>query len=113
MGSLTQLASSLLSAGPLLVVWVAMAGIGITRWQTHPRTSKLVVGAAGILLFAFVLGLILNLLIPEVMKRTGMGYSSMGMVYGAIGFVRSFLDAGAYALLIYAAYQGRQEYGEA
>ena len=110
---LTQMITSVLSGGPLYIVWLGAIGFAASKWQAHPRTSMLVCVAAGISIAASVIATVLGWLIPTVMQSAGIGYEMMSYLYGAIGFFHSIVNAAAFATLVYACYQSRQEFAEA
>jgi len=110
---LTSIITSLLSSGPLYIVWLGALGFAAMKWQAHPRTAMLVVIASAASLLSAIVAMFLTWVIPTVMSATGMGYEGMGWLYGAVGFFHSIISAAAFATLVYAAFQAREEYAPA
>lgn len=108
--SFMRIAMSVLSGGPLYLVWIGALVYAALKWKTNPRTAMFVGGAAAVELVASVLFMIINWVLPSLLERTGGGYEMMSMLFGFVGFAHSFISAAAFGLIVFAAFDGRSEY---
>ncbi len=108
--SFMRIAMSLLSGGPLYLVWIGALVYAAMKWKTNPRTAMFVGGAAAVELFASVLFTIINWILPSLFEHTGGSYETMSILFGFVGFAHSFISAAAFGVIVFAAFDGRPEY---
>lgn len=111
--SATTLLSTVFATAPAWLVWFGAVVFALMRWKQHPRVSMLVAGAAALSFLASVAFGVTYLLLPRLLGSSGMSYTAYGLVYGVLGFFRAVIEAGAFAMLVFAAYAGRTEYESA
>lgn len=105
-----RLAMGFLSSAPLYFVWIGALVYAALKWKTNPRTAMFVGGAAAVELFASVLFMIINRILPTLFEHTGGSYETMSILFGFVGFAHSFISAAAFGLIVFAAFDGRSEY---
>ncbi len=105
-----QFLGFLLSSIPTILACAAGIVLAAVTWKRHPRVSRLLVIAFAVL---FVLpglaALESALLVPALVRNSGA--RSAGVLFGILGFGRSLVVGGAYALLAWAALAGRRTPG--
>ena len=108
MPDIAVLGLSLAHLLPLVAVWVTGVVVAVTRWERHPRTSRLVVLGIGLLLVLTVISRILSVLLPVYLSdRAELTNEQMGWVLGGLAFLWSTLTAGVWVLLLLAIFGER------
>lgn len=96
----------LASAAPLLLVWSVGIILAVTRRHEAPATFRLVLIALVLLLLTGVVGVVVNTVLPFLVLRGEVGVGRSGLVLGAVGVVRTLVDA-AWVLLLVALFPRR------
>lgn len=99
--------SSLSVASPLIITWAVGIVIAVMRWQRHPRVSQLVVIALGVLIVAAVLNLTLNVLLPQILMRSGGDATTLGVVFTITGAIFSLIQTVCWAMILVALFGWR------
>ena len=110
LGSPFVVVSNLFISLPLLLVWLGGILLAITYWPRYPRVAVLVVCALALAcLSLFVSALTPSALLPVLVQLRGGTVRRLSATLFLAGIVRTLLDAGAWGLLIAAAFAGRRQ----
>lgn len=103
---------SLVSAVPLLAVWIVGIVVALARWWKHPSVSALLAGA---LLALLVLSLTMRLgsfLIIQSSQQPGQSPQTTGLYLGILAIAGSLIRTGAWAAVLVALFGWRPLPGE-
>jgi hypothetical protein len=106
-GSPFYFISNLVLSLPLLLVCIGGMILAITYWSRYPRVALLVVIALALACLDALLGLLVSMLQPGIIRLFGGTVRRVGTVYFLIGITRALLDAVAWGFLIAAVFAGR------
>ncbi|MCB0214298.1 MAG: hypothetical protein KDJ52_33475 [Anaerolineae bacterium] len=100
--TLTSFASQL----PVILVWLAGFIMAIVFWRRHPRVSLLTVIAMVGFFINTLVGTYISLWLPR-MQPQGWSMEQIGMAFAVSGFIRAFISAILWGLLLVAVFGWR------
>ncbi len=88
--------------GQLPIFCAVIAGFVATAmiWNRHPPAAKLLLAASLLVTFELVIGLVVTTAIPLIASQRSMNTMNIGVLFAAIGLLRSLLLAIAWGLLL-------------
>ncbi len=100
--------SSLVSSLPLLLVWLAGAGLAIGRWKRHPQVSKLALTGFLVLILQIMLSTAWVTLSSYWHFETGMTAQFTYAADIAVNLAFISLRLAGFVLIVLAVFQGRR-----
>ena len=94
---------------PLYLVWLVAIILAILRWSRHPRVSLATVLGVVALWGVSLCVSFLDLWLPYSLRAKGMSMVQVSRVYAAIAIVNSILQAGCWAVLLFAIFGWRPD----
>lgn len=100
--------SSLVGSLPLLLVWLAGAGLAIGRWKRHPQVSKLALAGFLVLILQIILNTAWVTLSTYWHIETGMTVQFTYAADIAVNLAFIALRLAGFVLVVLAVFQGRR-----
>lgn len=107
---LNPLLGQLITLCPVLLVYVIGMALAVRNWQRYPAVGLLVLCGTGVLFASTVGGTFVIQFIVRMHGEWGWQPERMNTVFMAIGFLSSVLHAVGIALLLAAAFSGRNRF---
>lgn len=92
----------------LAMVWIVAAFLALSRWQRHPRVSRLTLTAILIFLAESLASICANIYLPFMLPDASRDYI-LSFFYGLTGLISSVIQAVAWSFLIAAIFSQRDK----
>ena len=102
--TLTALAAQL----PVVMVWIIGLVLALVFWKRNPRVSLLTLIAIMGFIINMLVGTYLSIWLPT-MRDQGWSINQIGTALGLIGFIRSFVGAILWGLVLVAIFGWREK----
>src|SRR5262249_46554554 len=106
MNSSTFIISGIALRLPMLIIWVTGLYFAISRSNRHPKVSRLVVIALGIMILNEITSTLFVIFIPVIMIQKGLDNSQLNGYYLLNSVIHTLLYSAAWVMLIAAIFSG-------
>lgn len=110
--NLNPLVDQLIRQSPVLLVYVIGMALALRNWQRIPTVGMLVLCGAGILFASSVGGTIVFQIVVRLHREWGWTPDRLNGVFMAVGIINAVVHAIGIALLLAAAFSGRNRFDE-
>jgi hypothetical protein len=105
--TISELAQTVLTAAPLLGIYIVGAVLAVTHRRRAPRAAALVLAAVGLMAVTLIAQRLFFLWLSRHLMQSRWSPEEIRWAYTASGFISSGITAAGIFLLIMAAFTGR------
>lgn len=99
--------SGMVGALPLLLVWLAGAGLAIGRWKRHARVSRTALTGFLLLIFSFILNALWLAIYSDISAGQSQAFEFVYAIDLAASLILFSLQLGGFILVILAVFRDR------